>query len=709
MVQTHDVVHPWADELELAFRLADAADAVSLPRFRSEALLQQHKSDGTPVSQIDLDVEAAMLDLVRSLAPGDHVLGEEVGDHPGTSRRRWILDGIDGTHNYGLGRPGWGTAISCQVDGDVVVGVVSCPAFGRRVWAVRGGGAWSAPHVDGDVDRSAAEPLHCSTATDLDGAVIAVMPWEGFLVGWRNELSKRFPLAPEHRSESIVLDIVAAAAGELDVAVLTLGEPWDFVGTSLIVTEAGGTWSDAWGGARYDTNTLVCTNHALLGPMLDAIADLRPDVPDRARLARVSSEAIGTPEEQAVDPWRRFGVRPMPSMSAREPVHNAPPEVRNIIDERAAELEHPFVGVTTDGTVVPGLRALDDAPKVSTAPIVEAALDLIGALTTEQRAAVMYPLDAVEWRTWINVHMNHFRHGLLLEDLPMTGREAALGLARATLSARGFHQARTIMRINEFLAEISGDWRAFGEWPYFLTIFGEPGDDEPWGWQLDGHHLCLNALVLDGRLVLTPAFMGAEPRDINSGRLTGTYLFGPEESTGLALIRSLDAARRDRAIIHPSIHEHDISPLLQNLFDGRMVAGAFHDNAVIPYQGVAGADLGDAQRRLLLDVAASYVGWADDGHAEVKLSEVEAHLDETWFSWYGGYDEVEPFYYRLHSPVVLIEFDHHPGVVLDNDSPTRHHVHTVVRTPNGGDYGVDLLAQHHARYDHSTGTHRPPG
>jgi hypothetical protein len=117
--------------------------------------------------------------------------------------------------------------------------------------------------------------------------------------------------------------------------------------------------------------------------------------------------------------------------------------------------------------------------------------------------------------------------------------------------------------------------------------------------------------------------------------------------------------------------------------------------------------MSDVQRRLLTDVAASYVGWASDAHADVKMTEVLAHLDETWFSWYGGYDDVEPFYYRVHSPVVLIEFDHHPGVVLDNETPTRHHVHTVVRTPNGGDYGADLLAQHHQQFDHSAGTHAP--
>ncbi|MEY2417083.1 MAG: hypothetical protein QOH53_2417, partial [Ilumatobacteraceae bacterium] len=146
-------------------------------------------------------------------------------------------------------------------------------------------------------------------------------------------------------------------------------------------------------------------------------------------------------------------------------------------------------------------------------------------------------------------------------------------------------------------------------------------------------------------------------------------------------------------------------PSLQNLFDGRMQAGAFHDNLVAPPQGVPGTDMTDAQRRVLLALMGTYIDWQGDLYAEVKKEEVVAHLDETWFSWYGGFDDVAPFYYRVHSPVILIEFDHHPGVVFDNEVPSRHHVHTVVRTPNGGDYGADLLRQHHEQFDHSDGQH----
>ena len=88
------------------------------------------------------------------------------------------------------------------------------------------------------------------------------------------------------------------------------------------------------------------------------------------------------------------------------------------------------------------------------------------------------------------------------------------------------------------------------------------------------------------------------------------------------------------------------------------------------------------------------------------MDEVAHHLNETWFSWMGSTGDDGPFYYRVQNPVVLIEFDHHPGVVFDNLVPSRNHIHTLVRTPNGGDYGADLLRQHYDRYDHSHGDHR---
>jgi|GEM_PF-184571 len=692
------------DDVAFLFRLAEAADAVSSQHFRSEDLRTTTKDDGTPVSEVDRAVEDAMLDLVRAQGD-DAVLGEEVGAQVGSSNRRWIFDGIDGTHNYADGRPGWGTIIALEVDGAVEMGMVSAPLWGRRWWATRGGGAWGASYADdGSFDVAAAELLQCGTQTSLADATTIVIPWEGALLGWRNTVPRLFRLPESIRSQCFALDAAMVAEGTLDASIIVLGGIWDFAATSLIVREAGGVFRDAWGSERLDTNSGIYTNAALIDAVLARIAEVRPPAPDRAKLAKTVSEPIGTPEEQTLDGWRAFGIRRLASMSARERIVEAPSPILAIVDERAAHLERPLLGVTTDGTVRSGLRSLGGR-KIDTRPMADAVSAFLQALTRDQRAQATFSMDAEEWRMWINVHMNHFRHGVMLEDLAQPVRDLALEMLRATLSARGYYHARSIMSVNQLVAELSGDFEAFGEWPYFISVFGFPDSGDPWGWQIDGHHLCVNTVVVDGHIVMTPTFMGSEPRRVRLGALAGMSLFDPEEQLGLDLIRSLAPPVRARAIIHPSLHPDEISPNLQNLFDGRMQAGAFHDNLIAPSQGVSGTDLTDAQRLVLLALMETYVNWQGDGPAEVKREEVVAHLDETWFSWYGGFDDHAPFYYRVHSPVILIEFDHHPGVVFDNEVPSRHHVHTVVRTPNGGDYGADLLRQHHEQFDHSGGHH----
>jgi hypothetical protein len=404
--------------------------------------------------------------------------------------------------------------------------------------------------------------------------------------------------------------------------------------------------------------------------------------------------------------WTDFGLRQMAALSARRPAE-FPPAMQAMIEERAMPLQEPFQGLTTGGVVRSGLFPLQ-ATGVSTAPITEAAAAFLGALSGEQRQRAVFPLDADERRKWLNPHPFVFRHGVMLEDLPPATRQLGLSLLQVTLSARGFAQARDIMRLNGLLGEVTRRDDEYGEWLYFLSFFGEPGEQQPWAWQIDGHHLCLNCTIIGDQLVLTPAFMGSEPCQVLSGPLAGTTVFTAEERTGLGLIRSLDDRQAKQAILQPSIYPDDLPPGLRDPLDWQMVAGAFRDNAVIPYAGVCAADLSEDQRRRLRVLVATYTGWASEGHSGVKMSEVDRHLDETYFAWMGATGEDGPFYYRIQSPVVLIEFDHQPGVAFDNPLPSPHHIHTVIRTPNGGDYGADLLRQHHERFDHTSGTHAHP-
>jgi Protein of unknown function (DUF3500) len=406
------------------------------------------------------------------------------------------------------------------------------------------------------------------------------------------------------------------------------------------------------------------------------------------------------------DEWRQFGLRNFGVLSARERPEAFPPMLDPLLQSIKGALAEPLRGVTTDGRVREDVVGRAQAP-VETGPVLEAALAFLDTLTPDQRERATFPLDADEWRSWFNIHPYVLRHGVMLEDLDPAQRDAALAVMQTSLSARGFQQARDVMRLNGLLIELTGSSTEYGEWPYFFSFFGTPSADEPWGWQLDGHHLALNVVVVGDRISFTPTFMGSEPCFVHEGPLAGTQVFGVEERAGLAFMRSLDATQASKSILHPSILPDELPPELQHPVDGRMQAGAFRDNAVVPAEGVAATELTDAQRGLLRSLIGTYVGWAGDGPAGVRMAEVDAYFDETHFAWMGAVSDDGPFYYRVLNPVVLIEFDHHPGIVFDNLAPTRHHVHTVVRTPNGGDYGADLLAHHHERFDHTHGRHDP--
>jgi len=192
---------------------------------------------------------------------------------------------------------------------------------------------------------------------------------------------------------------------------------------------------------------------------------------------------------------------------------------------------------------------------------------------------------------------------------------------------------------------------------------------------------------------MTPTFFGSEPVIAHAGKYRGTSVLQEEQNRGLALINALAEPQRKKATI-------EVSKTGNN-----NVGEAFKDNIVLNYAGIRASELAAGPRQQLLDLIGEYVRNMDEGHAKVKLAEVRRHLDETWFAWVGGTEPESVFYYRIHSPVILIEFDHQQTVglrhlVADPRAPNREHIHTVVRTPNGNDYGKDLLRQHYQQHPH---------
>jgi hypothetical protein len=403
-------------------------------------------------------------------------------------------------------------------------------------------------------------------------------------------------------------------------------------------------------------------------------------------------------------PYGGLGLRLRTPVSARTAAPEVGERFGRMRENGERSVREPFKGITTDGTIVPGLYPLQTTG-VSTEPIRRAAIEFLEALDPGQRQQVSFEIGSGAWRRWWNIHPFLMRHGVLLEDLSDQQRDVALQLVEETLSASGFRIARDVMRLNHTVGEITGSWTEYGEWVYFISIFGTPSETEPWGWQIDGHHLIVNCVVLGDQIVATPMFMGSEPVVAETGIYKGTSVLQPEQNEGLALIHALRADQRGKAILYDSIQSTVLPPERGIGADGRVQTAAFRDNIQLPYEGIRATELTTGQREQLLRLAALYTGKLRQGHAELWLDTVRQHIDDTYFTWMGGTGQEDVFYYRLHGPTILIEFDHQPGIAFDSPEPIRQHIHTVVRTPNGNDYGTDYLRQHHARFEHVHGQH----
>ena len=236
-------------DLSLAHALADAADAISLARFRASDLVVETKPDLTPVTEADSAVEAAIRAALARERPDDGILGEEEGA-TGEGRRRWIVDPIDGTRNYSRGIPVWATLIALEEDGELLLGLVSAPALGRRWWAERGAGAFA----DG-------EAMRVSAVARVEDAVLCF--------ALEQELPPLAHRCWHPRAYGDFWAHMLVAEGVVDGAIDAIGVAvWDLAAIRPIVEEAGGTFTDRDGIARVDGGSAVSTNGLLHDALL---------------------------------------------------------------------------------------------------------------------------------------------------------------------------------------------------------------------------------------------------------------------------------------------------------------------------------------------------------------------------------------------------------------------------------------------------------
>jgi len=354
-------------------------------------------------------------------------------------------------------------------------------------------------------------------------------------------------------------------------------------------------------------------------------------------------------------------------------------------------LAEEFVGIASKSGKQNGLFPVKSTG-VSTQTIIDAGTDFLKTLTPIQKLRTQFSVDDPEWRKWSNVDNGiYVRQGISFEEMTKEQKKKAWKLLQTSLSAEGVKLSKDIMKTDQTLRELNNDKLSFGEEKYFITIMGTPSKTEPWGWQLDGHHLVINYFILGDQVVVTPMFLGAEPSVTKSGKYIGNSVLQEEQDKGLLLLQSLNKEQKKLAIIEREKNRVDIK------------AEANKDNLVLEYSGINAKDFNPVQKEKLIELIKLFVNNIRKEHAKIRMSEVIKHLDKTYFSWIGGTGNHSVFYYRIHSPVLLIEFDHQRPVGNPNEEsgkPTRQHIHVVVRTPNGNDYGKDLLNQHLSTHKH---------
>lgn len=347
-----------------------------------------------------------------------------------------------------------------------------------------------------------------------------------------------------------------------------------------------------------------------------------------------------------------------------------------------------FKGVSTNGTITDGLYSIH-ATDVSTDGIVKAAQAFLDGLSAKERKSCTFDVDNDEWLAWSNVD-GYQRKGVRMGDITAIQRNLGYALLGAALSADGLTQTRNIMKLNAFLGDYSGGNRdTLTEGAYFFTFMGTPSTTKPWGFQYEGHHVAINYFVLGDQVVMTPTFMGSEPTSATykGEKIT---LFKTETKAGLTLLRSLTAAQRAKVISSTKKSGDD------------MKAGAGQDNAKLAYQGAGGKGV---QQRPEAEPPRPRARLRRQHERRPRRSEDVGgrgppRLDLLLLD---GRDEgllrlllprAQPGRpHRVRRPVAA-GVRNQGGMGGPNGTPTQQHIHTIIRTPNGGDYGVDLLKLH---------------
>lgn len=297
--------------------------------------------------------------------------------------------------------------------------------------------------------------------------------------------------------------------------------------------------------------------------------------------------------------------------------------------------------------------------------VVAAAQVFLEGLSEEQRAEAMYAFDDPKRPNWSNLPAEMSRrNGVRIGDLDAAQQAAMHNFLTTALSPKGYDMAMGVVGAEDALREAL--WARILRWSsdnYFLAFFGEPALGSAWGWQFGGHHLGVNVSVVGGRSYLSPTFVGIDPAVYERDGVTVMPL-AAEEAAGRALLLGLEGAAQQAATL-------DSSPVAA----GEVLTGAGKDGVIPELAGSRAGDWRAEQRQQLLDTIALWVTMLPEESAQLRMAEIAADLEETYFAWNGAVDGSGPMYYRIQGPTLIIEFAN------EDVAAAGGHYHSVYRNP----------------------------
>ncbi len=306
---------------------------------------------------------------------------------------------------------------------------------------------------------------------------------------------------------------------------------------------------------------------------------------------------------------------------------------------------------------------------------------LIESLDGEQRAALDGSIDDPRRREW--TYLPGDRRGLSLERLTARQRRLVEDLVVCTHSETGAALALGAIGIERVRRQLATNTTDVGGDRYWVRILDDPSGTEPWGWQINGHHLAVHAMVVGGVVTMTPHFIGAEPARVPSGPQRGRRLLDAEEDLARDLLATLDDGQRAMAVVSDEAPDDILTR-----------ADPVADPGLLP-TGLARDDMTGSQQAVLDQLLRRYLDRAPAGYAQACWREAtEPGAGRISFAWAGPLTVGAGPYSCIKTPTFLIEYD--------NTQDNANHAHSVWRHLLH-DWGADPLREHYARHHSRTG------